>query len=129
MQDIIQKFFQFLTQRDLENLATLFSENIDWYIPGNETRAAWLGRRNSRQDVREFYQLLWQNTEPVSASVNKIFIDGQDAVIAGEFSTVMLQTGKTVNSLFFIQMKVEDNLITKYRLLEDSYAVSEALAV
>jgi ketosteroid isomerase-like protein len=127
VQDLIQRFFQLLTQRDLENLSELFSEEVDWYIPGNEEIAPWLGRRTSRKQVKDFYQLLWQNTHALSATIDKIFIDNEDAVISGEFSSKMLQTGNIVNSLFFIQIKVRNNLIVKYRLLEDSYAVFLAL--
>jgi len=127
MQGLIQRFFQLLAQRDLNNLSELFADEVDWHIPGNEAVAPWLGRRKSRQEVRDCYQLLWQNTEPLSATVDKIFIDQEDAVISGEFSTKMLQTGQVVNSLFFIQIGTKDSLIVKYKLLEDSYAVSVAL--
>jgi len=127
MQALIQRFFQSLTSRDLEMLTSLFSEEIDWYIPGDENAAPWLGRRHSRQEVKDFYKLLWENAEPISATIDKIFIDQNDAVITGEFSSRMLKTGKVVDSLFFIQLKAENDLIIKYRLLEDSYAVHQSL--
>jgi ketosteroid isomerase-like protein len=127
MEDLIKRFIQLLTQRDLENLSELFAETVDWYIPGNEAVAPWTGKRKSRQEAKEFFRLLWQNTEPLSATIDKIFIDGNDAVISGEFSTRMLQTGHVVDSLFFIQIKAEDEVIVRYRLLEDSFAVVRAL--
>jgi uncharacterized protein len=126
-QDVVNNFFRFLTQRNLDGLTNLFSENIDWYIPGDQERAPWLGVRNSRKEVKEFYELLWKNTEPVDARIDNIFVQDKSAVVAGEFSTRMLQTNKTVSSLFFIHITVENNLIVRYRLLEDSYAVSIAL--
>ncbi len=124
---IVQHFLQWLNQRNLAELTNLFSENLDWYIPGNIEKAHWLGKKNSREDVKKFYELLWKNTEPVSAQIDKIFVDANDAVITGEFSTKMLQTNKVVDSLFCIQITVENDLIVKYRLLEDSYAVSISL--
>lgn len=128
IESIIQKFLKYLTGRELDELSALFSEDIDWYIPGDETTAPWLGKRNSRQEIVDFYKLLWKNTEAVSAEVSNIYIDDTSAIIAGEFSTRMLQTGKVVDSLFFIHLTVENDLIVKYRLLEDSYAVSKALS-
>ncbi len=126
-QSLVQNFFSKLTERNLDELVALFSENVDWYIPGDETKAPWLGRRNSRQDVATFYTLLWSQTEPVSAAIDCLLTDDENAVVTGEFSTRMLATGKMVESLFCIQMKFQDGLITKYRLLEDSYAVSVAM--
>lgn len=99
-QNIIDRFFDFLSRRDLENLTKLFSDKVDWDVPGNEKIAPWLGKRNSREEVRNFYELLWKNVNPISSKINKIFIDNEDAVISGEFSVKMLQSGKIVNSIF-----------------------------
>ncbi len=62
-------------------MAGLFSENIDWYIPGDKEKASWLGRRKNRQEVKEFHELLWKKTAPVSATINNILFDGNTAVI------------------------------------------------
>ncbi len=105
----------------------MFSEKIDWYIPGDKEKASWLGRRKNRQEVEEFYELLWKNTSPLSATIENILFDGNTAVIIGEFSTKMLLTDNTVHSLFCIQITVENNLIVRYRLIEDSYAVSVSM--
>ncbi len=127
IQTTVQAFFKHLSERNLEELTKLFSEKVDWYIPGDETKAPWLGTRRSRHEVGDFYELLWKSTQPVSISVDKILMDDDTAIISGEFSTKMLQTNKVVTSLFFIQLTVEDNLITRYRLLEDSLAVAISL--
>ena len=126
-QTIVQNFLQYLTQRDLEKITNLFAEKIDWHIPGNEQKAAWLGKRNTRKEVADFFALLWQHTEPVAARIDHIFYDGDNAVIAAEFTTKMMQTGNLVDNLFFIQLEVDKEKIVRYRLLEDSYAVSTAL--
>jgi uncharacterized protein len=128
-QNIIQTFFKHLSERNLKALTDLFSNKIDWYIPGDENKAPWLGRRSNKQEVSDFYELLWKNTEPISVKLENVFIDNDKAVIAGEFSTRMIQTDKIVDSLFFIQITIQNNLIIKYRLLEDSLAVAKSLTI
>jgi ketosteroid isomerase-like protein len=125
--NLVQQFIQSLTGRKLENLVRLFREKVDWFIPGNQELAPWLGQRKTKQEIREFFTLLWNSTEPVSAQIDHVLAADNFAVVVGEFSTRMLQTGKIVNSIFSIHITVEDNLIVKYRLQEDSYAVSIAL--
>lgn len=125
--NIVKLFLNFLGERNLEKLSELFSENIDWYIPGDIERAGWLGRSKNRQEVKDFYNLLWENTSPLSATVDHILCEGNTAIVTGEFTTKMLRTGKTVTSLFCIQITVENNLIVRYRLLEDSFAVSVSI--
>ena len=123
----VQNFLLHLSQRNLEPLVALFSDKIDWFIPGDKVNAPWLGKRNSKMEVKHFFEMLWKNTEPLNATVENIFIEENQAIINGEFETRMLTTNKMVNSLFFIHMVVENEIIVKYRLLEDSYAVSESL--
>ncbi|MDR4954690.1 nuclear transport factor 2 family protein [Chryseobacterium sp. ES2] len=127
IQETIQQFLQFMSERNLIALTNLFSDTVDWYIPGDEQKVAWLGVRNNKQEVAEFFELLWKNTEPVSAKIDHIFTDDENAVITGEFVTKMLETSKIVESLFCIQMCIQNNKIIRYRLLEDSLAVSKAL--
>ncbi len=124
---VVQDFLKYLGERNLTELTQLFSETVDWYIPGDETKATWLGIRNTRQEVSDFYELLWKNTQPVSANIDNIFADGENAVIVGEFSTKMVKTNNILNSLFCIQMRIQNNKIVRYRLLEDSFQVSKSL--
>lgn len=127
-QEIVQRFLKYLTERNLTALACLFSETVDWDIPGDENKAPWLGKRSSRQEVSDCYELLWKNTEPVAAHIDHLFTDGENAVITGDFSTKMLATGNIVDSLFCIRMHIRNGKILQYRLLEDSFAVSVALS-
>ena len=127
MRSFVQLFLTHMGERNLAAITDLFAETVDWFIPGDETAAPWLGRRSSNAEAREFFELLWKSTEPVSARIDHIFTDAENAVITGEFSTRMLPTEKVVDSLFCIQLKVAADKIIRYRLLEDSYAVSQSL--
>ncbi|UTX48792.1 nuclear transport factor 2 family protein [Chryseobacterium sp. MA9] len=127
IQENIQQFLQFLSERNLTELINLFSDTVDWYIPGDEQKAPWLGERKNKQEISDFFELLWKNTEPVSAKIDHIFNDDENVVITGEFATKMLVTGNIVESLFCIQMRIHNDKIIRYRLLEDSLAVSKAL--
>jgi ketosteroid isomerase-like protein len=124
---VVKDFIKYLGERNLTELTQLFSETVDWYIPGDETKATWLGIRNTRQEVSDFYELLWKNTQPISANIDNIFADEENAVIVGEFSTKMVKTNNILNSLFCIQMRIQNNKIVRYRLLEDSFKVSKSL--
>ncbi|MDJ1470724.1 nuclear transport factor 2 family protein [Cytophagaceae bacterium DM2B3-1] len=126
-QQLVQDFLANLTNRNLDKLTLLFAEKLDWYIPGNETLAPWTGRRQTREDVKNFYELLWSQTEPLAVQMDLLLVEDSQAVITGDFSTRMLETDQIVNSLFCIRLSIKDDQIVWYRLLEDSYAVSQAL--
>ena len=113
IQETIQQFLQFLSERNLTELTSLFSDTVDWYIPGDKQKAPWLGVRNNKQEISDFFELLWKSTEPVSARIDHIFNDDENAVITGEFVTKMLETGNITESLFCIQMRIQNNKIIR----------------
>jgi uncharacterized protein len=125
--ETVEAFFRRLASREPERIAELFSDPVDWFIPGNEVLAPWLGRRGTRDDVVAFFRLLFANVEPLRAEVQQILVDGETAIATGEFTSRMLATGKVVESIFFIHVTVRDRQIVRYRLLEDSHAVAMAL--
>lgn len=54
IQETIQQFLQFLSGRNLTELMGLFSDTVDWYIPGDKQKAPWLGVRNDKQEISDF---------------------------------------------------------------------------
>ena len=126
-QIVVEAYFKALASRTIDGILAVISEDIDWYVPGNSDLAPWLGKRSTKTEIEEFYSLLWAATEPISVNIGRFIIEDDYAIITGEFSSKMLQTGNIVESIFFIEIVVADGLIIKYRLLEDSNAVVEAL--
>ncbi|MBK1897041.1 nuclear transport factor 2 family protein [Chryseobacterium paridis] len=125
--DIVSQYYAALGERNIEMIMKLFPEHLDWQVPGNETIAPWLGQRNTYNQIREFFELLWQNTKPVSAAINHIATDGNVILSSGNFETLMLKTGKNFKSVFFTEITVVDGLIVKYILLEDTLGLMSAL--
>jgi len=127
--DVVLAYFAALQQRDLPAVISLFANEVDWYIPGHEGLAPWLGKRHTREEIEAFFSLLWGNTEVISGSIDHLLIDGNVALTSGKFASRMLPTGKVYESLFFTEITVTNGLIVKYRLLEEGYGLVLALTV
>ncbi|WP_185216131.1 nuclear transport factor 2 family protein [Sphingobacterium mizutaii] len=125
--EFITDFLRYMQERDLNNLVNLFAEEVKWEVPGDTDRLKWLGVRKNKAEIESFFQLLWAETEPLSAEIQKILADKDEALIKGEFTSKMLRTNKDVTSIFFIHFKLQNMKIVEYTLLEDSFAVSEAV--
>ncbi len=125
---VVATFFQALAQQNPVALAKLYAQQVDWYVPGEESLAPWLGRRHSREQVQAFFEVLFVNIEPVSSQLEHLLVEGNFAVATGEFASRMLSTGKVYVSLFSIQFTIQDKLIVRYRLQEDSLALVKALS-
>lgn len=125
--DVINNFLIHLQSRDLEKVVDLFAEKVNWDVPGDTKHIKWLGKRQNKAEIEDFYKLLWKETEPISAEIHNILIENECAIIKGSFNTKMLKTGNLVSSIFFIQLTIKEGKIVEYTLLEDSYAVSQSV--
>ena len=123
----VNQFLGALATRDLETLVALYAPDVDWEIAGNEKLAPWLGRRGSRAEVRDFYELLWASVEPASVDVEHMLYDGDHCVVTGQLSARMVATGRLFDSMFSVHITVANGMITRYRLQEDSWALVVAL--
>src|SRR5688572_4041813 len=92
-QTIADDFLKWLSLRKLEPLMQLFADKVDWFVPGDEEKAEWLGRRNNKEEIEIFFRQLWANTEPLAANIEFVFTNEDRAIIAGSFTTKMLRTG------------------------------------
>ncbi|WP_394843116.1 nuclear transport factor 2 family protein [Pendulispora brunnea] len=124
---IVECFFERLLAGAVQDVAALVSDPVDWYIPGNEAVAPWVGRRSRRHEVEAMYELLLRNIEPVRFAMHDIVVEGNVAVASGEFASRMLATGKVYESLFFAHFTVVDGAIVRYRLLEDTHGLVRAM--
>lgn len=120
-------YFTALQTRDIEKVTAFFAATVDWYIPGPEHLAPWLGKRTTKEEIAAFFELLWSQTNAISGNIDQLVINGNVALTSGTFSTLMLKTNQVFDSIFFTEIVVENNLIVKYRLLEEGYGLMKAL--
>ena len=108
-------------------IASLFSEDVDWLVPGDE-RIAWIGRKVGRSGVADFVRDLRRLTTPIRATVRTLVSEGENAVALLDLETRVNSTGKVIRTEAAFAFTVRDNLIVRFRLFEDSYAVAQALS-
>jgi hypothetical protein len=61
-------------------------------------------------------------------SVAHILVDGPHAVVLGEIAQTVRANGVAYASPFALRLTVEDGLITRYHVYEDSLTVARALS-
>jgi ketosteroid isomerase-like protein len=123
---IIQYFDRLQAGAEPEVIAALFSEEVDWNIPGDVNSIPWIGRREGRSGVATFVRDLRKQVEPIRFEIRSIVVEGEKAVVLGEWASRVKKIGKVIESEFAFEFTVQDGLIVRYRLFEDSFAVAKA---
>ncbi|MZE79547.1 ketosteroid isomerase [Streptomyces sp. SID5475] len=123
----VREFLRRVTERDPDRIADLYAEEVDWMVAGNPV-VPWIKPRPTRAGVAGHWADLAAHTVSGDgwATVGAIVVDGAEAVVTGELGGTVAATGKTFRSRFALRLTVEDGLITRHHVYEDSLAVAAA---
>ncbi|MET7272690.1 nuclear transport factor 2 family protein [Streptomyces flaveolus] len=118
---------------DPESIAALYAEPCDWKLDWPEaehgrTATPWIRHRSTRADVAAHYRELAEHHVPGRAAteIERILVDGRDAVVLGEIRQTARSTGHAYRARFALHLTVEDGLVTRHHVYEDSLAVARA---
>ncbi|GGV29712.1 nuclear transport factor 2 family protein [Streptomyces spectabilis] len=131
----VQELLRRIGEGAPERIAALYAPRVDWLLdwPDAEHRRAatpWIRRRSTRADIAEHYGQLGAYHVPGEAAtqIERILVDGPDAVVLGEIRQTAKPTGRAYRARFALHLTVEDGLVTRHHVYEDSLAVAKAFA-
>ncbi|KUF19132.1 nuclear transport factor 2 family protein [Streptomyces silvensis] len=131
---VVEELLRRISAGDPEHISELYAQGdwkLDW--PQSEHHSAatpWIRHRSTREDAAAHYRELAEHHIPQQAAteVERILIDGNDAVVLGEIRQTARPTGRAYCARFALHLTVEDGLITRHHVYEDSLAVARAFA-
>jgi ketosteroid isomerase-like protein len=126
---VVEEFLRRLGTGSPERTAEVFAETVDWRLswPVAEHPAVpWIRPRSTRADVADHFRTLRETCDAGEVSVDRILVDGPEAVVTGASSQRVRPTGRWFSTAFALHITVQDGLLTRYHVYEDSLAVAEA---
>ncbi|MEU8954198.1 nuclear transport factor 2 family protein [Streptomyces sp. NPDC048518] len=132
---VVEELLRRIGEGDPERIAELYAERGDWKLDWPESehgRAAtpWIRHRSTRADAAAHYRELAEHHVPeqVATQVERILVDGADAVVFGEIRQTARSTGRAYRARFALHLTVEGGFVTRHHVYEDSLAVAQAFA-
>jgi ketosteroid isomerase-like protein len=105
----------------------MFGNNVEFEIPGDRDALPRIARKmKGRGAIADFVRGLRGLTEPLRFNVHDLLMSENRAVIVGELATKIKATGKLFESPFAVILTISDGQISRYQMLEDSFALSRA---
>ncbi|WP_084961906.1 nuclear transport factor 2 family protein [Thermoactinospora rubra] len=131
--EIVEELLRRLVEGDHDRTADLFAEPVDWQLSWPDEghpAVPWIRPREKRADVADHFRSLEAHHVPElnGTSVDRILVDGPDAVVFGTIAQTVRESGVAYTSPFALRLTVEDGLITRYHIFEDSLTVARALS-
>ena len=112
--------------RDPDEIATLFAPDVLLEVPGDDGALPWIGRRTGRDAVAAFLREQRALTEPIAFEVEDVLASDARAAVIGLLETRVRATGRVIAGAFAIVLTIADGAVTRFQMLEDSFAVSRA---
>ncbi|MEU3624869.1 nuclear transport factor 2 family protein [Amycolatopsis coloradensis] len=130
---VVTGFLARLAEGKPEQIAELFAETVDWQLdwPAEGHPAVpWIKPRSTRAEVADHFRAL--NTFHVpdkrGGGVPRILVDGPDVVVLGEIRQTVKATGKAYIARCALHLTIDNGLIARYHVYEDSLTVAQALS-
>ncbi|WP_210569936.1 nuclear transport factor 2 family protein [Streptomyces sp. GESEQ-4] len=132
---VVEELLLRIGQGDAERIAELYADRADWKLswPENEhgrTATPWIRPRATRADAAAHYRELAAHHVPGEAAteIKRVLVDGADAVVLGEIRQTAKATGRPYRARFALHLTIEDGLVVRHHVYEDSLAVARAFA-
>jgi uncharacterized protein len=105
------------------------SAQLNWPEEGHPV-VPWIRPRSTRADVADHFRTLnhFHTPQQPSGGPPRILVDGPHAVILGSIRQIVKATGRPYTALCALHLTVEDGLITRFHVYEDSLTVANALS-
>ena len=113
---------------DPGDIAASFAEDLVFEIQGDDGVLPWVGRKTGRQAMADFMRDQRALTEPLAFDVEDVLASEKRAVVIGTLRTRIKATERIAASQFALVLTIADDVVTRFQMLEDSYAVSQAAA-
>lgn len=132
---VVRELLRRIGEGDPVRIAELYAERSDWKLdwPDAEHGRAgsatpWIRHRVTRADAAAHYRELAEHHVPGQAAteIERILVDGDDAVVLGEIRQTARSTGRAYRARFALHLTIEGGLVTRHHVYEDSLAVARA---
>ncbi|AUH44967.1 nuclear transport factor 2 family protein [Streptomyces sp. CMB-StM0423] len=130
---VVEELLRRIGEGDPDRIAELYAEQSDWKLDWPEAEhgrpaTPWIRHRSTRGDAGAHFREIAEHHVPeeVATQVERILVDGEDAVVIGEIRQTARSTGRAYRARFALHLTVEDGLVTRHHVYEDSLAVAQA---
>jgi ketosteroid isomerase-like protein len=124
----VEKFFGYISAKDPDKIASMVSEKVDWYIFESKYMP-WTGHRSKREEISKLFTTLFSyfvdGSEKLEAQ--SFLLRGNEVAVFGFVERTVKKNGKHFRMPLAIHLIVENNLISKFSLYEETLIIEKVL--
>ena len=122
---IVKKYFAAFRSGEIQDVLNLLDDNVVWNVAG-VPNVSTVGLLEGKERVRDWMESFPRNFQPLDFEIDTFFANGAEVLVTGRFRHRGISTGRVAGSDLVIRFVVNDGLICKYQIFEDSAILSQA---
>lgn len=126
--ETVEKFFGYIGAKDPGKIASMVSENLDWYIFESKYMP-WTGHRSKREEISALFKTLFSyfvdGSEKLEAQ--SFLVRGNEVAVFGFVERTVKKNGRHFKMPLAIHITVKNNLISKFSLYEETLIIEKVL--
>ncbi|MEU6348575.1 nuclear transport factor 2 family protein [Streptomyces sp. NPDC047072] len=130
---VVEELLLRIGRGDPDEIAALYAERCDWKLDWPEEEhggpvTPWIRHRAGRADAADHFRDLAAHhvRGRAATAIERILVDGPDAVVLGEIRQTAAPTGRPYRARFALHLTVRDGLVVRHHVYEDSLSVARA---
>lgn len=120
--EIVQNYFSLLEKGKITEVLNLIDNNAIWTIKGSDN-VPTVGKWKGKEQISIFFERFSENFAQKELDIQHYFSHDDKVFVIGCFTYYVNPTSKLISSDFIIEFTLENNKITAYKILEDSFGL------
>lgn len=123
----VSAFFDSFGEKNPDKIASYVAPDVDWYIYESK-HFPWTGKRSKREEIPVVFKTLFSYfvDGKEEFKMDSFLVDGNDVAIFAQLGRQFKSSGKSFTMPIAIHIKVENGLITKFYLYEQTKVLEKA---
>src|SRR5882757_5645477 len=118
---LVEAFYQAASDRDVERIAPMLDDDIDWLVQGPVDVFSFFGQRRGKAAVLDGYREVAQRLEVTGYVLETLLVDGDRGAALVRLTSIVRATGKVMSVRTSQFSRFRDGKLVEMRGLLDSF--------
>ena len=121
----VEAFYQASADRDVERIAAMLDDNVDWLVQGPVDVFSFFGQRRGKAAVLDGYREVAQRLEVTGYVLEALLVDGDRGAALVRLTAIVRATGKVMSVRTSQFSRFRDGKLVEMRGVLDSFDMVE----
>ena len=122
---LVEEFYRASAERDVERVADILADDVDWLVQGPVDVFPFLGQRRGKSAVLDGYREIARKLDVTGYEVEQLLVDGNCAAALIRLTSVVVATGKVMSVRTSQFSRFRDGKLVQMHAVLDTFDLVE----